>query len=293
MEIYQLRTFVTVAREGSITRTSELLFLSQPAVSAHIKAMEDELGLVLFERTPRGMSLSPHGAKLLAKAEQLLAMHRDFLDEAQRIKGRIAGKFHLGANRGTSAQLLGTLLAAVSERYPDVEIVLQHDTSAEILRAIRNGGLDAGFYTDDGTVDAELQAVEVDRFGVFLVAPRGWASDPQRPDWRALVGMPWICPASNTCCGRAAERVFERNGFRPQKVISVDQESVTRTLIKGGVGIGFLHANTAREAEANGEVDVLGGAQHEVGVLFGYQRGRAQDPIIQAVSAVVRDLIAT
>ncbi len=50
MEIYQLRTFVTVAREGSITRASELLFLSQPAVSAHIKAMEDELGLVLFER---------------------------------------------------------------------------------------------------------------------------------------------------------------------------------------------------------------------------------------------------
>lgn len=58
MEIYQLRTFVTIAKEGSITRASELLFLSQPAVSAHIKAMEDELGLVLFERTPRGMSLT-------------------------------------------------------------------------------------------------------------------------------------------------------------------------------------------------------------------------------------------
>ncbi|HEY1407941.1 MAG TPA: LysR family transcriptional regulator, partial [Promineifilum sp.] len=68
MEIYQLRTFVTVARESSITRAWELLFLSQPAVSAHIKAMEDELGLVLFDRTPRGMGLTSHGVKLLAKA---------------------------------------------------------------------------------------------------------------------------------------------------------------------------------------------------------------------------------
>ncbi|MBN1205362.1 MAG: LysR family transcriptional regulator, partial [Myxococcaceae bacterium] len=53
MDIYQLKTFVTVAREGSITRASGLLHLSQPAVSAHIKAMEDTLGLSLFERTPR------------------------------------------------------------------------------------------------------------------------------------------------------------------------------------------------------------------------------------------------
>jgi DNA-binding transcriptional LysR family regulator len=65
MEIHQLKTFVTVAREGSITRASELLYLSQPAVSAHIKAIEDTLGLALFERTPRGMSLTADGARLL------------------------------------------------------------------------------------------------------------------------------------------------------------------------------------------------------------------------------------
>ncbi|HWF62794.1 MAG TPA: LysR family transcriptional regulator [Nitrospira sp.] len=92
MEIYQLRTFVTVARERSITRASELLFLSQPAVSAHIKTLEDELGLVLFDRTPRGMSLTGHGTKLLEKAEQMLTLHRDLMDEARRIKVGVSGK---------------------------------------------------------------------------------------------------------------------------------------------------------------------------------------------------------
>jgi Bacterial regulatory helix-turn-helix protein, lysR family len=61
MDLYQLKTFVAVVREGSITRASELLHLSQPSVSAHIKAVEDALGLSLFDRTPKGMSLTREG----------------------------------------------------------------------------------------------------------------------------------------------------------------------------------------------------------------------------------------
>ena len=76
MDFYQLKTFVTVAREGSVTRASERLHLSQPAVSAHIKALEDALGLTLFERTPRGMSLTADGRRLVVKAELALSAHR-------------------------------------------------------------------------------------------------------------------------------------------------------------------------------------------------------------------------
>lgn len=291
MEIYQLRTFVTVAREGSITRAAELLFLSQPAVSAHIKAMEDELGLVLFERTARGMSVTGHGTKLLAKAEQMLALHQDLLDEAKRIKGQVSGKLRLGSNRSTSAQVLGKLLTRLSETYPEVEVALEYGSSAEILRALRSGTLDAGFYIDDDQPDADVSTLEVNRFGIFLATPPGWMDKPARPDWQKLARLPWICPASNTCCGRAAEAVFERNGFRPEKVVSVDQEIVTRTLIAGGVGVGFLHAETAREAEAKGEVQLVGGVQKEVRLLFAYLSRREQEPLVGAISAAVRQIV--
>lgn len=264
MEIYQLRTFVTVAREGSITRASELLFLSQPVVSAHIKAMEDELGIALFERTTRGMSLTNGGVKLLAKAEQVMALHRELLDEAKRIKGRLIGKLRIGSNRNPSAAVLGKLLTRLSNTCPKLDIALDYGSSAEILRGIRSGTLDAGFYTDDGQAHVDLETIEADRFGVFLAAPRGWIDQPARPDWIKLSTLPWICPASNTCCGRVAEAVFQRNGFRPQKIISVDQESVTRTLIAGGVGVGFLHADTAHEMAERGEVALIGGVQQEL-----------------------------
>lgn len=67
----------------------------------------------------------------------------------------------------------------------------------------------------------------MDRFGILLAAPRGWIENPMCPGWQNLARLPWICAASSTCCGRAAEGVFERNGFRPEKLVSVDQESVT------------------------------------------------------------------
>ena len=65
MELYQLKTFVAIAREGSLTRAAERVFTSPPAVSAQLKALEDELGVKLFERTPRGMVPTEAGTRLL------------------------------------------------------------------------------------------------------------------------------------------------------------------------------------------------------------------------------------
>ncbi len=115
MDIHQLKTFVTVAREGSITRASDLLFLSQPAVSAHIKAMEDTLGILLFDRTPKGMVLTHGGHRLLVKAEDVLCSHQRFLSEATRIKGILSGKLRLGVGGHASSEALGRLLCSLSE----------------------------------------------------------------------------------------------------------------------------------------------------------------------------------
>ncbi|MDO8346241.1 MAG: LysR family transcriptional regulator [Cellvibrio sp.] len=291
MEIYQLKTFVTIAREGSITRASELLFLSQPAVSAHIKTIEDEIGFLLFERTPRGMSLTDKGASLLIKAEQLLALHRELIHEARQLKGKAGGKIRLGSNRTPSALLLGKLLTRLAESFPDIDVLLEYGSSAEIESAVHSGALDAGFFADSGGDSAELMKLVVDKFGVYLAAPPGWVNPTESIDWQQLASMPWICPATNSCCGQVAEHLFEREGFRPHKQISVDHEKVTRTLIAGGVGLGFLHADTAEDAQSKGEVVLLGDVQQEVNVFFGVLGDREQEPLINSVLSVVREII--
>ena len=205
MKINLLRTFVAVAREGSIARSSERLALSQPAVSAHIKALEDALGIILFERTVRGMSLTSHGQRILAKAVQTLGTHRELTEEAARIKGRLAGKLRLGAGGGNSnIESIGHLLRELSERYPEVEVSLQHGNSLDTLNGIRNGSLDAGFYNETGESDTDLATIEVSHFGIYLVAAPGLIATSQPLNWQALGKLPWIFPTTSHCCGRAA-----------------------------------------------------------------------------------------
>jgi DNA-binding transcriptional LysR family regulator len=292
MDLHQLKTFVVVAREGSITRASELLHLSQPAVSAHIKAIEDALELTLFERTPRGMAVTADGKRLLAKAEQTLGAHQELIDEATRIKGRLAGKLRLGAgsnsNNEASNEAVGRLLTILSERCPDVEVTLRHGASQDILAGLRNGSLDAGLYNEGGEPDPELTTVEVSRFKTHLVAPPGLVAVTEPLDWGALAERPWIYPTSSACCGKAAETMFKAHQIRPRRIISVDREAVTRTLVAGGLGVGLLHAETAHEARARGEVELVFESKAVVRVLFAHLASRAQDPILTAASSILR-----
>ena len=286
MDIYQLKTFVAVAREGSITRASELLHLSQPAVSAHIKAIEDALGLALFDRTPKGMSLTADGQRLRAKAEQTIAAHQELMDEATRSKGRLAGKLRLGAGSNSNHEAIGRLLTVLSERFPEVEVALKHGSSVEILAGLRNGTLDAGFYNEGGEPDSDLATIEVSQFTTWVVGPPGHMSAPL--NWKALAELAWIYPTASACCGRTAERLFTEKKFRPKRIISVDREDVTRTLVAGGIGVGLLHADTAKQAQARGEVELLFESPTVVRVLFAHLVTRAQDPLLLAAISSLR-----
>jgi DNA-binding transcriptional LysR family regulator len=293
MEIYQLRTFVTVARERSITRAAELLFLSQPAISAHIKAMEEELGISLFERTPKGMSPTGEGLRMLVKAESILTAHRELLDEARRLRGMLSGHISIGMIGNPIAQYyLGRLLSLLSDRYPEIEVTLRHGTSGEIMHGIREGSLDAGYLFDIESVES-LQTIQIEEVGVYVALPSAWSERVKNGDWETLAALPWVCPAPNTFCGKVAEQLFEAHGIRPQRIICADQGSVTRVLISGGIGVGLLHGNSALEAERCGEVVLWQGLPQGRGnLVFAYDEHRAQESLVSAIDALVREAMS-
>lgn len=295
MELYQLKIFVTVAKTGAVTKASEQLYLSQPAVSAQIKALEEELGLSLFDRTVRGMSLTPHGVVILSKAEQLLAQQRDLLDEARRLRGGLSGRLRLGSNRGASAVLLGKLLAQLSETAPELDVSLEFGSPPDIATALREGRLDAGFYTEYEQHEL-LHSEAVDRFGIQLAVapqllPAGFRTEPV-PDWQWIALLPWISAPAGSCCGRAAERLFREQQFRPAKMIEADQEHLIRALISSGVGIGLLHTPTARDAAAKGEVRLIGPVLQQVQLLFGCLARKQQEPLLLLVMQLMAQIAA-
>jgi DNA-binding transcriptional LysR family regulator len=166
--------------------------------------------------------------------------------------------------------------------------VLKHGTSQEILTAVRNGNLDAGFYNDPVEPGPEFEAIEVSRFNVCVVAAPGVVSESTRSDWRALSELLWIYPASSACCGRTAENLFRAKQFKPSRIVSVDRQDVTRTLVAGGLGVGLLHDDTALEAVRRGEVEILLQADTVVRVFFAYLSSRAKDPVLHAAASIIR-----
>lgn len=257
-------------------------------------SLEEELGIELFARSARGMQLTPDGERMLARAERTMASHRELLDEATRIKGRLSGRFRIGAANNLSSNAIGKLIAGLAERHPDVEPVLMHYTAPDdIMEALRSQALDAGFYNELSEPANDLTTMQVDSFGIFLAAPAQVSLGKGPVDWRTLENLPWILPGPRSCCGSAAEALFLRHQFRPKQVISVDKEAVTRTLIAGGVGVGMLHTSTANEAKALGEVDLLLMARSDVRVVFAPERNRTEDPFLRASQAILQEAGAT
>jgi len=114
MELYQLKTFVAIAHEGSLTRAAERVFTSAPAVSAQLKALEDELGVKLFERTPRGMTLTDAGRRMLDEAERTLASATRMRSAAEQIRGAVQGMVRFGTVVDPVALRLGDVLVKLA-----------------------------------------------------------------------------------------------------------------------------------------------------------------------------------
>lgn len=287
MDIHELKTFAAVARTGSITKAAQLVHLSQPAVSAHIKSLEDELGVSLFDRTAKGMNLTCDGQRLLEKAELTIAAHQAVLDEASRLTGQLTGTLRLGASSNANQEIVARLVTRLAERHPAVEVALTHSGSAETLAALRDGTLDAGFYHDSADAPRDLTVVPVSQFSIFVVAAPSLGVRTNPVDWSRLSTLPWVYPSKGGCCTQAAERLFKQHGFRPVRVIGVDRPELIATLVATGLGVGLLHADVAQRARAMGEVELLAECERPVQVLFACLRSRAKEPLLAAVAELL------
>ena len=162
MELYQLRSFVAIAQEGNLTRAAERVFTSAPAVSAQLKALEDELGVKLFERSARGMTLTAPGRRLLDEAERTLASASRLRSAADQIRGTAQGAVRLGTVTDPVTLRLGDVLVELAERHPQVSLQLRHGLSSQTLAGVRSGELDCAYMLAD---DETLAGLELRRLG--------------------------------------------------------------------------------------------------------------------------------
>jgi len=146
MELYQLKGFAAVAELGQLTRAAERLHISQPALSAQIKALEDELDVALFERGAAGMTLTAAGRQLLPEAERALAAAQALRSQALALRGEVAGRVRLGSIGDPELTRVAEVLRSAVDCLPLLEIDVQHEISGAAFEKVRDGELDVAFY---------------------------------------------------------------------------------------------------------------------------------------------------
>ena len=193
MELYQLRSFVTVADTGNLTQAAERLFTSQPAVSAHIKALEEEFEVKLFDRTPKGMRLTINGIELLEKAQSVLDAGNELKLTARTLQGEINGQAKVGLNTDAEYLLLGKWHNALMSEYPHLKIQLTQGTSVELIKMVGSGQLDVSFFSGDNPYD-EVSHIELCSTDAVIAAAPKWKEQLKNAGTEELARLPWIYP---------------------------------------------------------------------------------------------------
>lgn len=253
MDLTQLRAFVTVAREGNLTRAAQRLHLTQPAVSLQIKSLQGSLKVQLFARTPNGMVLTDDGAKLLPLAERVIACSGEFLQAARSLHSTLSGKLSIGTILDPEFTRLGAFLKKLVENYPQISTQLQQGMSGWVQQQIKNGVLDAGYFL--GNAGRGYHSLTLTSFSYNVVAPQGWKQRVLGKDWDALAALPWIWAPPESVHNRLLTKAFTNFKANPVKVALVDQEASMLDLVKSGVGLSLVRESIAlREAHAHGLV---------------------------------------
>ncbi|GAB4548117.1 MAG: LysR family transcriptional regulator [Anaerolineae bacterium] len=177
LDLYKLHIFSITAQERSFRAAADRLYVTQSAVSQHIKSLEISLGRTLFERTPQGVNLTPHGERLLSYAKQIFALVSE-AENALTDVGRLSeGKVHIGATVGISTYLAPTWVSLFRAKYPNLSVAIQSGLPDEVVANVLSGRVELGFMEGSPEPRAGLSITPIESAKQVLVvgATHPWA----------------------------------------------------------------------------------------------------------------------
>ncbi len=287
MELHQIKAFVTVARIGNLTKAAQVLCVTQPAVTAQIKALESSLGVALFERTSGRMSLTREGEALWHTAENVLSAAGQLQGVARQMQGQVSGQIELGVPGEQPGFLrLGELSAAVQSDLPLVELHIQNHMASGMLDRLRGGGLTAAMViAPHPPRDVHWQALRSVRYR--MAVPTRLSTDMQRAGWKTLAALPWLDGPIESPSHLMLRQLFEQQGLTPNIALRTEDTAALDALVASGAGCALLREEVALPGVERGDWMVWGHAQVDAQLFFCTALESVSDPLVVALSSVV------
>ena len=245
-----LRAFCQTVRLGSVSRASEALYVSQPAITLQLQALERELGVPLFERSGRRLTPTREG-QLLYELAQPLVESLDGLGTSfrEKVRGLDAGELNIAANSSTILYLLPKIVEHFRSQHPEVRLTLHNAASADGTDLLRSDAVDlaVGSMLD---VPADLSYAPVYRFEPLLITPPDHPLARRRDLKLAdIARYPLVLPPKRQITYRLVDQVFQRHRIAYTVALEVGGWEVIKQYVAMGMGISIISAICLTESD--------------------------------------------
>jgi DNA-binding transcriptional LysR family regulator len=251
MDLKQLRALLAVAETGSATKASDVLCIVQPAVSRHIKLLEEEFGVELFARGPHGMVLTDAGRTLVEHGRRALTELDRARAEMQPTPGSISGVASLGLLPSSCELLASELVVGVRDKHPRINVRLTVGYAGHLIRWLEAGEVEAALLYDlKPTPGLEVEALLDEQ--LFLVAPRGQVPKKRQATIEMLRNVPTVLPNAPHGLRNVVEHACALAGISLNVVAETNSLKLQKNLVAQGFGWTILPSCAISEEIALG-----------------------------------------
>ncbi|OBJ35445.1 LysR family transcriptional regulator [Mycolicibacterium mucogenicum] len=297
MNLQQLHYVVALAEAKSFTKAAETSFVVQSALSQQVRKFEEELGVTLFERTTRAVSLTPAGEALLPLVHQVVAGIDQLKVDAQALSGTVTGRLTVGMMEVPSESLdVATLMATFHSRYPDVSVTLRSGGSDILLTATRDRKLDAAIVGSNvSPASDQLDFTHLFTESLIAVMPRDHPLTRQRAvSLTELAALPFIDFPLGYGLRHETDRGFA--GVPRRVAFEVTRVDEVVHFVRQNLGVALLPESVARtraDSDSTLALRPVTGVQMHRQVHLVAPRPHLRSAACQAFIACVHDHLAT
>ncbi len=241
MDTQHLKAFLTVARCGSFTSAAQQLYLTQPAISKRIAALEEQLDCRLFDRFGRTVTLTEAGKALLPRAEQILQSVADTELALSNLAGEVRGPLRLATSHHIGLHHLPQILQTFTRAHPQVQLELDFIDSEQAYEALQRGDIELALVTlpDNTTRDAmsSIEAQPLWHDPLSLVVARDHPLAQSRaPSLTQLADYPAILPAAHTYTSRRVQALFDSHNLTLNTTMATNYLETIKMMVSIGLG---------------------------------------------------------
>lgn len=245
MNISNIEAFVYVVHYGNINKASNVLFLSQPSVSARIQSLERELNCSLFDRVGKQVFLSEKGKQFLPYAQQLLDVYRK---GRQQLRPKVVQSkvLRIGSTLSVSNYVIANILSEMKKGYSDLVFQLSTGTTDEVVDKLLNNTIDVGFVRNVSHPNILSSKYYIDPIQLYVYEGHPFI-EASAVTIEMIAAQPLVFFECGALDWIEIHQLFEKIDHRPNIQFTVDNSEAAKNLILGKSGIGFLPGVAVRK----------------------------------------------